>query len=47
MPLNNTIILPADNVSQAKTDFDNALQLDKVTLIIFGDTPKATGSHKC
>lgn len=41
MPLNNTIILPADNTAQAKTNFDDALALDKVTIIIFGDTPKA------
>ena len=41
MPLNNTIILPSGDDNQAKTDFDNALQLDKVTIIIFGDTPKA------
>ena len=40
MPLNNTIILPED-INQAKIAFDNALQLDKITVIVFGDNVKS------
>lgn len=41
MSLNNTIILSEDNADEAKSAFDAALQNDKITILIYGNSEKA------
>lgn len=41
MPLENTIILPENDLGAAQAAFESALSHDKISIIIFGETEKS------